>query len=182
MNPTGISPEKLKAAVRTIPDFPIPGIRFRDITTILQNGSTFHGAVDLLHEKARTFRFNKILGVEARGYIFASALADRTRCGLVIVRKKGKLPAATLAVEYALEYGTAVLEIHADAVTAADRVLIVDDLLATGGTAKAAGELVRKAGGEVAGYLFLIELVDLNGREALRDAPVQTLITFTETE
>lgn len=177
-----ISPSELKSYIRTVPDFPVPGIRFRDITTLLKNGKAFHSAVDYLWEKARNLQFNKILGIEARGYIFASALSYLSEAGLIIVRKKGKLPSRAIEITYTLEYGSATLEVHEDGIEPGDRVLVVDDLLATGGTARAAGDLVRKSGGTVAGYLFLIELIDLKGRQILGDAPVESIITFTEDE
>ncbi len=177
-----MTPEELKACIRTIPDFPVPGIRFRDITTLLKNGRAFRSAVDLLFQHAQKYPFNKVAGVEARGYIFAAALSYLSEAGLVIVRKKGKLPSKSIEVTYTLEYGTATLEVHEDGIESGDRVLIVDDLLATGGTARATGELIEKSGGIVAAYLFLIELVDLNGRTALPNAPVESIITFTESE
>lgn len=174
--------EKLKQQIRTIPDFPIPGIRFRDITPILQDGHAFRAALDFLAQECQSINFDKIIGIESRGFIFASALAARTNTGLVLVRKKGKLPAQTIQIQYNLEYGVSILEMHADSVHPGQKVLIIDDLLATGGTAHAAGELVRKAGGTPAGYVFLIELVDLQGRSLLKDAPVRALLTFSEDE
>ena len=177
-----MTPDELKACIRTIPDFPVPGIRFRDITTLLKNGRAFRAAVEYLFERAQKYSFNKVAGVEARGYIFAATLSYLSETGLVIVRKKGKLPSKSIEVTYTLEYGTATLEVHEDGVESGDRVLIVDDLLATGGTARATGELIEKSGGKVAAYLFLIELVDLNGRQTLQNAPVESIITFTESE
>ncbi len=174
--------EELKRYIRTIPDFPVQGIRFRDITTLLKDGAAFRQAVEAMWARVAELDFDHVLAVEARGYIFGAVIAYRKGAGLVIVRKKGKLPADTIETTYSLEYGSAVLEMHKDALDPGQKVLIVDDLLATGGTALAAAELVQRAGAKVTAFLFLIELVDLNGRHRLTVAPVYSVITFREDE
>ncbi|GBC85865.1 Adenine phosphoribosyltransferase [bacterium HR11] len=176
------TPEELKRRIRTVPDFPVPGIRFRDITTLLKDGPAFRAAVDLMWEQVADLDFRKVLAIEARGYIFGSIIAYRKGVGLIIVRKKGKLPAETITTTYSLEYGSATLEVHQDGIAPGEPVLIVDDLLATGGTALAAAELVQAAWGQVAGFLFLIELDDLQGRRRLQVAPVFSIIHFREDE
>jgi len=168
----------LEKSIRSIPDFPKPGILFRDITTLIQNKAAFKKSVDLLAKKYKGRGFDKVVGVEARGFIFASAVAHKIGAGFVPVRKKGKLPFKTISTTYALEYGTDTLEIHQDAIGAGEKVLIIDDLLATGGTVKAVIELVKKLGGKVAGIGFVIELVDLRGKEKIKDYPVFSLIKF----
>lgn len=160
----------LRAAIRAIPDHPKPGITFRDVTPLLGDAQAFGASIDLLAEAAAPFRADTIAGIEARGFVFGAALAARAGTGFVPVRKPGKLPAKTLSRAYALEYGEDRLEIHADAVAPGERVLIVDDLLATGGTAAAAAGLLAEAGAEVAGLAFLIELDGLPGREVLEAA------------
>ena len=164
--------------IRTIPDFPKPGINFRDITPVLGDPAAFAGAVDELARAADGLAWERLVALEARGFLFGAPLAIRAGKGLVPLRKPGKLPAAVERVAYDLEYGTAELEMHRDAVAAGERILVVDDLLATGGTAAAAGELVRRAGGAVSGYLFLVELAGLDGRARLTDAPVISLVTL----
>ena len=167
-----------REAIRTVPDFPKPGINFRDITPVLADPDAFRDAVTELQEAAAGLKWDRLVALEARGFLFGAPLALAAGRGLVPLRKPGKLPAAVEAVSYALEYGTATLEVHRDAVAPGDRILVVDDLLATGGTAAAAGELVRRLGGTVAGYLFLVELDGLAGREKLTDAPVISLVTL----
>lgn len=164
--------------IRDIPDFPQPGILFKDITPILRSPTAFQAAVDALCESHRDDRFDLICGIESRGFLFGAAMAYKLGVGFIPVRKPGKLPYQTIRESYALEYGTNVLEMHADAVEAGQRVLIVDDLLATGGTAEAAGKLVRSLGGAVAAYSFVIELSFLSGRLRLGDAPVKSLLTY----
>lgn len=158
--------DQIAALVRVVPDFPKPGILFRDLTPLLADGPAFRATTAALAERAGDF--DLIAGIEARGFLFGAALAHATGKGLVIVRKPGKLPAATIAHDYALEYGTDRLELHADAVPTTARVLLVDDVLATGGTAEAAVTLVRKAGGTVARALFVMELDGLPGAARLR--------------
>lgn len=161
--------EQLRAAVRTIPDFPSPGIQFKDITPILSDPALLAQSIEALVAPFLGDAITKVVGVEARGFILGTTLARRLDAGFVPVRKKGKLPYATHRAEYDLEYGTDAIEMHVDAVGAGDRVLIHDDVIATGGTAAATGRLVREAGGEVVGFSFLVELAFLSGREALKD-------------
>ena len=158
--------DRIAAHVRVVPDFPKPGILFRDLTPLLADGPAFQATTAALAERAGAF--DLIAGIEARGFLFGAALAQLTGAGLVIVRKPGKLPAATIGHDYALEYGTDRLELHADAVPAGARVLLMDDVLATGGTAEAAVTLLRKAGAEVARALFVMELDGLPGAERLK--------------
>ena len=159
--------EALRQAIREVPDFPKKGILFYDITTLLKDPTTFRRAIDALAGKLDGRDYDLVLGVESRGFIFAATLADRLGKGLVVVRKPGKLPADTIQATYELEYGTDTIEMHSDAVEPGQKVVIVDDLLATGGTAKATVELVEKAGGKIEAILFLIELDFLKGRDKL---------------
>ena len=165
MTPLDIS--LLLAAVRDVPDFPSPGIVFKDITPMLSDGGLFKLTIDALTETVAGQGVTKIVGIDARGFIFAAAVADRLGCGFIPVRKKGKLPWKTEAVAYDLEYGSNQIEIHADAISPGERVWLVDDVLATGGTAAAAAGLVKRLGGDLAGMTFLIELGFLNGRKLL---------------
>ncbi len=169
---------KLENFIRNIPDFPVKGIQFKDITTLLKESDAFAMAVDYMYAPYRTHDITKIVGIESRGFIFGAALAYKLNVGFVPVRKPGKLPAATLAEEYQLEYGKDSLEIHQDAITPEDQVLIVDDLLATGGTAAATCALVKKLGGKIVGLTFLIELKDLKGREKISEYEVHSLIQY----
>lgn len=168
----------LKVSIRDIPDFPKPGILFKDITPLLSNGTAFKHAIDAIADYYTHKKIDVVLGAEARGFIFGAALAYRLSCGFVPARKPGKLPYTVAKASYDLEYGTDSLEIHEDSIEPGQRVLIVDDLLATGGTASAKVELVRKLAAEVAGLAFLIELKFLNGREKLGDLDVFSLITY----
>ncbi|HEY7289490.1 MAG TPA: adenine phosphoribosyltransferase [Vicinamibacterales bacterium] len=170
--------EQLKARIRHVPDFPKKGILFYDITTLLQDPDGLHLAIDSLSLPFTDSRIDLVVGVESRGFIFGAAVADRIGAGFSPVRKPGKLPSATVRASYELEYGSDSLEIHADAVKAGQRVLIVDDLLATGGTARATTELVKGLGGTVVALAFLIELVELNGRGKLPGEQVHTVLTF----
>ncbi len=163
---------ELKDAIRTIPDFPKPGILFRDVTTLIGNGAGLAAAVELLADRARAAGAQAIAGIEARGFIFGAAVAAHLGIGFVPVRKPGKLPVPVLAIDYALEYGTDTLEVDPDAIRDGQRVVLIDDLLATGGTALAALELARRAGGVVEAALFLVDLPDLGGAERLRAAGV----------
>jgi len=169
---------RLEKYIRNLPDFPKPGILFRDITTLLQNAKAFKSAVDALAAKYKNKKIDTVVAVEARGFILGGAIAHKLGAGFVPVRKKGKLPWKTKSATYELEYGTDTLEIHIDAIKPQDKVLIIDDLLATGGTVKAVTELVNQFGGEIAGIGFVIELVDLGGREKLKGYPVYSLIGF----
>lgn len=168
----------LEKSIRSIPDFPKKGILFRDVTTLIQNKAAFKKSIDLLVKKYKAKGFDKVVGVEARGFIFGAAVAHKIGAGFVPVRKKGKLPFKTISTTYQLEYGTDTLEIHQDAIGAGEKVLIIDDLLATGGTVKAVIELVKQLGGKIAGIGFVIELIDLNGRDKLKAYPVYSLVKF----
>jgi len=170
--------QPLESYIRNIPDFPIPGIQFKDITTLLRDGDALHRAIDVFVERYRDQQIDAIVAIESRGFIFGAPLAYAVGIGLVPVRKVGKLPADTHRLEYALEYGTATLEIHKDAFPTGARVIVIDDLLATGGTIAAACELVAQAGGHVVEAAFLIELVTLAGRERLGNHPVYAQITY----
>ena len=170
--------EKFYDAIRDVPDFPKAGIVFRDITPLLAKASLFREAVDLMITPYRASNVEKVLGIESRGFILGAPAALDLGAGLVPARKSGKLPWERITVEYELEYGTDALEVHADGIMEGDRVLIVDDLLATGGTASAAVRAVTKAGGEIVGLTFLIELVSLNGRKKLEGTVVRSLLTY----
>lgn len=162
--------DELKTLIRSIPDFPIPGILFRDVTTLIGHGEGFAASVALLADRAQALGAQAIAGIEARGFIFGAAVAARLGLPFVPVRKPGKLPVPVLALDYALEYGTGTLEIDPGAVSTGQRVVVLDDLLATGGTALAATQLLRKAGAVVEHALFVIDLPDLGGTARLRDA------------
>ena len=170
----------IKRYIRTIPDYPKPGILFRDITTLLANLHAFRAAVDELMWPFLRSEVDYVAGIEARGFILGGAVAHALGRGFVPIRKKGKLPARVIGQEYSLEYGVDTIEIHADAIGAGDRVLLVDDLIATGGTATAAIDLIRKSGGEVVAAAFVIDLPDLGGSERLRakGVKVHTLVGF----
>jgi adenine phosphoribosyltransferase len=172
------SAEDLRALIREVPDFPKPGILFYDITTLLRDPAAFHEVIDRMADAVKDERIELVVGMESRGFIFAAPLADRLGAGFVPVRKLGKLPAETIEVEYDLEYGTATLEVHRDAITAGQRVLIVDDLLATGGTVLGTIELVRRLGGEIAGLSFMVELTALGGRAKLGEFSIHTLLAY----
>ena len=168
----------LRDRVRDVPDFPKPGIVFKDLMPLVADAAYFRETIDRLEELARPQRPDLILGAEARGFIFGGALADRLGCGFVPARKPGKLPWDTVQATYDLEYGQDSLHVHADAIAAGTRVIVHDDVLATGGTAKAKTELVEQLGGEVVSLLFVIELAFLNGRDKLAGYDVQALITY----
>ncbi len=170
--------EELKSLIRQVPDFPKPGILFYDITTLLKDPVGLRTAIDALARQYRDSPPELVVGIEARGFIFAPAVAYALGAGFVPVRKPNKLPAATERVEYALEYGTDSLEIHRDAVTPGARVLIVDDVLATGGTAQAVAKLVERLGGVVQGIAFVVELTFLGGRRKLQGYPVFSLLEY----
>jgi len=162
--------------IRMIKDFPKEGIEYMDITTLLKDGDAFHDSVDACIELVKNIDFNKVVGPEARGFILGTPISYATKTGFVPVRKPGKLPAETLSYTYDLEYGTDTLEIHADAIESGDKVLIADDLLATGGTVEAVIKMVEKLGGEVVGMVFLIELGFLNGKDKLKGYKIKSLI------
>lgn len=168
----------LKAYIRNVPDFPKPGILFRDITTLLKDKKAFRQAIDALANRYKNKKIDTVVAVESRGFILGSIVAYKLRAGFVPVRKKGKLPAKTNSVTYELEYGVDTLEMHHDAIAPKDKVLIVDDLLATGGTVKAVTELVKQLQGEIAGIAFLIELTGLKGKDKLKGYPVFSLIKY----
>lgn len=165
-------------AIAEVPDFPKPGIIFKDITPLLQNGPLFRSAMERLAEPFRSAGVTQVVAIESRGFIMGTAMARELSAGLVLVRKPGKLPRQTRRVEYALEYGTDALEMHDDALRSDDRVLIVDDVLATGGTAAAAAELVQGNRATLVGFGLLIELAFLNGRARLGNAPIEALLTY----
>lgn len=168
----------LRPFIREIADFPKPGILFKDITTLLKDPVGLKATIDLFAEKCSYLNPDYIVGMESRGFIFGAPLAYRMNIGFVPVRKPGKLPAAVHAVEYELEYGIDTLEMHQDAISAGSRVLIVDDLIATGGTAGATAKLIQQIGCELVGFAFVIELKDLNGRDRLPQAPIITLVEY----
>ena len=170
--------KNLAGYIRNIPDFPVKGIQFKDITTLLKNGELFAEAVDHLYDPFRETEINKVVAIEARGLIFGAALAYKLNAGFIPIRKPGKLPAEVVKEEYELEYGKDSLEIHRDAIEEGDKIIIVDDLLATGGTAKACCQLVEKLNGDIVGLSFLIELTELNGRKLLKGYNVYSLISF----
>lgn len=169
---------ELRDMIRDVPDFPIKGILFKDITTLIKDADAFRRAVDALTEPYRGRKIDLVAAVEARGYIFGAPMAYNLGAGLAIVRKPGKLPAETISAEYSLEYGTNVLEMHRDAIQPGQRVLLVDDLLATGGSAAATVDLIERLGGEVVGIAFLIELLFLKGIEKLKGYKVTSLIKY----
>jgi len=170
--------DQVRALIRDVPDFPQPGILFKDLTPVLGDPAAYRAVIDELSGRLRGKGFQRIVAIESRGFLFGAPLADRLGVGIAPIRKLGKLPYKTERVQYALEYGTGILEAHVDAVKQGEKVAIVDDLLATGGTAAAAGELVRKAGAIVGAYLFVVELLPLRGREKLRGAEVDALIAL----
>jgi len=176
-----LSPADIKALIRTIPDFPAAGIQFRDITTLIAHGAGFAATVDHLVERAARTESSAVAGIEARGFIFGAAIAARLGLGFIPLRKAGKLPVATIGVDYALEYGAARIELDPGAIRAGERVLLVDDLIATGGTALAGVQLLREAGATVEHSLFVIDLPDLGGADALRAAGVvaEALVAFS---
>ncbi|HEY3072415.1 MAG TPA: adenine phosphoribosyltransferase [Candidatus Limnocylindrales bacterium] len=173
-----MSADDLRAKIREIPDFPKPGILFYDITTLLKDPDAYREAIDLMVEPFRNDRIDVVVGMESRGFIFSAPMAYQLKAGLVPVRKLGKLPAETITVEYALEYGSNTLEIHRDAIEPGQRVLIVDDLLATGGTVGGTIELIERLRGEVVGLAFLVELEFLKGRDRLQGRRVTSVIKY----
>jgi adenine phosphoribosyltransferase len=172
----------LKDYIRNVHDFPKKGIVFRDITTLLKDKITFKNAIDIMYDKYKTAHIETVVSVESRGFIFGSVLAYKLGAGFVPVRKPKKLPSKTIKEEYQLEYGTDSLEIHTDAIKKGEKTLIVDDLLATGGTVQASCKLIEKLGGEIVGLAFLIELSFLNGREKLKDYNVFSIISYDSEE
>ncbi|HEY7828465.1 MAG TPA: adenine phosphoribosyltransferase [Candidatus Limnocylindrales bacterium] len=173
-----MSAEELRARIREIPDFPKPGILFYDITTLLKDPGAYRESIDLMLEPWRNDQIDLVVGMESRGFIFSAPMAYLLNAGLVPVRKLGKLPAETITVEYALEYGSNTLEIHRDAIQPGQRVLVVDDLLATGGTVRGTIDLVERLQGEVVGLGFLVELQFLNGRDRLQGLRVESVVRY----
>ena len=176
--PTNDTRDSIGRHIRTVPDFPKPGISYKDITPLIEDGPALHAATDALHRATEHLRYERILSAEARGFVFGTALAYRSRKGLILARKPNKLPRATISASYDLEYGTDTLEAHADSILPNSRVLVADDLLATGGTARAMCDLVENAGGTVAGVAFLIELGYLSGRDRLAPYETVSLLTY----
>jgi adenine phosphoribosyltransferase len=170
----------LKSAIRTIPDYPKPGIMFRDITTLLGDARAFRRAVDELVQPWAGGKLDKVAGIEARGFILGGAMAHQVSCGFVPIRKKGKLPFKRVSIAYSLEYGIDEMEMHEDALVKGERVVLVDDLIATGGTAEAGVKLLKQVGADVVGACFVIDLPELGGAEKIRKlgVPVRTLISF----
>lgn len=173
-----ITPKEIESAIRNVPDFPKPGIQFKDITPLLADPRLFAGTIDLLTDHYKPGSVDAVVGIDARGFIFAAAAATKLQAGFVPVRKKGKLPYKTHEQDYALEYGSATVAVHVDALKPGARVLIIDDLLATGGTAAAAAALVRKLDAKILEIGFLIELKFLNGREKLKGYPVRSIVAY----
>jgi adenine phosphoribosyltransferase len=170
--------EKLRAAVRDVPDFPKKGVVFKDITPVLMDPGLFHASIDLFLERCRALEIDKIVGIDARGFLFGSAVAYELGLGFVPIRKRGKLPYKTEIAKYSLEYGEAEMEMHVDSISAGERIVLVDDLLATGGTSAAAAVLIRKIGGHLLEAQFLIELEFLHGRKRLEPTPVTSFLKY----
>ena len=168
--------DKIKNSIRNVPDFPKPGIQFKDITTLLQNQDAFKETIEAFYDAFKDEKIDVIVGIESRGFIFAAPLALKLGCSLAIARKPGKLPYETVSAEYSLEYGVDILELHTDAFKPGEKVLIMDDLLATGGTAKAAGELVKKLKGDIVCFSFFINLVELKGIDMLKPHPIFCIV------
>jgi adenine phosphoribosyltransferase len=173
-----MSAEGLRAKIREIPDFPKPGILFYDVTTLLKDAAAYHESIDLMIEPYKNSRIDLVVGMESRGFIFSGPIAYQLNAGLIPVRKLGKLPAETVSVEYALEYGSNTLEIHKDAIKPGQRILIVDDLLATGGTVRGTIELVERLQGEIVGLAFLVELLFLKGRDRLQGYNTSSVVQY----
>jgi adenine phosphoribosyltransferase len=176
--PATVTPAEIEKAIRNVPDFPQPGIQFKDITPVLADARLFAGAIELLTKNFQPGSVDAVVGIDARGFIFAAAAATKLHAGFVPVRKKGKLPFQTIEQAYALEYGHATVAMHIDALKPGARVLLVDDLLATGGTSAAAAALVQKLGGKIVEAVFLIELNFLDGRKKLSGIPVRSLVAY----
>jgi adenine phosphoribosyltransferase len=168
----------LKETIRSLPDWPIKGVIFRDLTTLMQNPDAFRESCDILFERYKDMKIDKIVGIDARGFVFGAVLAYKLGIGFIPVRKKGKLPYKTFQETYSLEYGEDILEIHEDAIETGEKVVIVDDLIATGGTIGATIKLVNKAGGNIIECAFIVELPDLNGREQIGDCKVFVITEF----
>jgi len=170
--------EKVRSGVRDVPDFPKPGIIFKDITPILKDGELFRLSIDLFLGECRGKKIDKVVGIDARGFLFGSAVAYELGVGFVPLRKKGRLPYKTESAKYSLEYGEAEMELHVDAIVAGEQIVLIDDLLATGGTSASAATLIRKVGGELIAAIFLIELEFLNGRKKLEPTPIVSFLKY----
>ena len=175
---TAVTPKEIERAIRNVPDFPKPGIQFKDITPVLADARLFAGSIDLLTANFKPGTVDAVVGIDARGFIFAAAAATKLHAGFVPVRKKGKLPYKTIEQDYALEYGHATVAMHTDALKPGARVLLIDDLLATGGTSGAAASLMKKLGANILEIVFLIELKFLDGRKQLKNFPVRSLVVY----
>ncbi len=169
---------KLRGGIRDVPDFPKKGIVFKDITPILKDGDLFRASIDLFLEQCRGKQVDKIVGIDARGFLFGSAVAYALGIGFVPLRKKGRLPYKTESAKYSLEYGEAEMELHVDAISRGEQVVLIDDLLATGGTSASAATLIKKVGGELVSAIFLIELEFLNGRDKLKPTPIVSFLKY----
>ena len=178
MSQPRLTPADIERAIRNVPDFPKPGIQFKDITPVLADARLFSGSIDLLTEEFKPGSVDAVVGIDARGFIFAAAAAFKLQAGFVPIRKKGKLPYQTHEQQYDLEYGTATVAVHVDALKPGSRVLLIDDLLATGGTAAAAAALLKKLGAQILEISFLIELGFLGGRQKLKDCSVRSLVVY----
>lgn len=178
MNLPVATPAEIEKAIRNVPDFPKPGIQFKDITPVLADARLFNGAIAELCKPFSPGSVDAVVGIDARGFIFAAAAAVKLQAGFIPVRKKGKLPFTTLEQDYALEYGSATVAVHTDALKPGARVILIDDLLATGGTAAAAAALVKKLGAEILEFSFLIELGFLNGRDKLHGVPIRSVVVY----
>ena len=172
--------ESIKSKIRTVPHWPKQGIMFRDITTLLKDAQGFKETIDLLYDRYKDKKIDKVIGIESRGFIFGAPLAYLLGCGFVPVRKPGKLPAECESEEYTLEYGKDKIEIHKDAIKKGEKILIVDDLIATAGTAKAARNLLKKLGAEIVECAFIIELLDLKGRDKLKGENIYSVVEFED--
>jgi adenine phosphoribosyltransferase len=178
MSETKVTAAEIEQAIRNVPDFPKAGIQFKDITPVLENARLFAGCIELLTDHLQPGAIDTVVGIDARGFIFAAAAALKLRAGFVPVRKKGKLPYQTFEESYDLEYGSNTVAIHTDAVKAGAKVLLIDDLLATGGTAAAAASLLKRVGADIVAVNFIIELSFLDGRKKLQGLPVHSLVTY----
>jgi adenine phosphoribosyltransferase len=168
----------VKDSIRSIPDWPIKGVIFRDLTTLMQNPEAYRNACDVFYNRYKNMHIDKIVGIDARGFVFGAVLAYQLKAGFVPVRKKGKLPYKTVSEQYTLEYGTDTVEMHEDAITAGEKIVIIDDLIATGGTIEAAVKLVKKLGGDILECAFIVELPGLKGREKIKDQKIFTICEF----
>ena len=168
----------LKDSIRSIPDWPIDGVIFRDLTTLMQNPEAYRNTCDVFYNRYKSLDINKVVGIDARGFVFGAVLAYQLNVGFIPVRKKGKLPHKTVSEQYTLEYGKNTVEMHEDAITKGEKVVIVDDLIATGGTIEAAVKLVKKLGGDILECAFIVELPELKGREKIKDQKIFTICEF----